>query len=190
MLVKVAPSRSAGDGLWVHAARCRCRRAFAIYTAYVHVQRGADAPFALDDQASRSSTLLSSATALHPPRSSRRSQDVPEGAGAVLLDHDRGHDAETSVRELRDKASATGLQATGGPQCITSTVAASATRERANAQAAGGRYCLPCQRVRARDMHAPSCLPPKDSSFSRDSPDAHESDCRVSFHPHMQRLEC
>ena len=135
--------------------------------------RGANIPFALDDQASRSSTLSSSATALHPPRSSRRSQDVPEGAGAVLLDHDRGHDAETSVRELRDKASATGLQATGGPQCITSTVAASATRERANAQAAGGRYCLPCQRVRARDMHAPSCLPQKDSSFSRDSPDAH-----------------
>ena len=136
--------------------------------------RGADIPFALDDQASRTATPLSSATRLHPPRSSRRSRDIPEGAGGVLLDHERSHDAETTGWELRDEAIATGLQATGDPQCITSTVAAGAGREGANAQAAGRRYCLPGQRVRARDVHAPSCVPAKAASFSRDGPRLHE----------------
>ena len=188
MRPEVKPGRGAGDGVCVHAARCRCGRVLTLSTAYAHARGGSGAPFALDHQASRSATLSSSATTLHPPRSNPRSRDTPEGAGAVILDHSRGHDDERSAGELRDEASVTGLQATGEAQCMTSTVAASATRERANAQAAGRRHCLPGQRVRGRDVHAPSCVPQKSSSFSRDCPDAHEKFCRVSFQPRVQRL--
>ena len=158
---KVTPSRGARHGVREHAARCQYSRAFALGTAYAHVRGAGSAPSALDDWPSRTAAPLSSATELHPPRSNRRSRDVPDGAGAVLLDHKRSHDAETTGWELRDEAIATGLQATGDPQCITSTVAARAGREGANAQAAGRRYCLPGQRVRGRDVHAPSCVPAK-----------------------------
>ena len=75
----------------------------------MHVRGAGSAPFALDDQASRTAAPLSSATELHPPRSSRRSRDIPEGAGVVLLGYDRDHDAETTGGELINEAIATGL---------------------------------------------------------------------------------
>ena len=109
MLVKVAPSRGAGDGVCVNAARYRCGRVIALSTAYAHVPGRADAPFALDDHTSRIAAPLSGATVLDPPRSNRRSRDVPEGAGVVLLGYDRDHDAETTGGELINEAIATGL---------------------------------------------------------------------------------